>query len=204
MSAELFDEIATAIRLSHLDQKQSWRQRLGWLAGELIVVFAGVSAAFVVENYRDNSNQIDEMHQAVAGIIAELTAAERKTASFVTRSWQISAVGRTLIGPASALFLVATEFQVRRIHHQQRAIALLHRGWLGCWSPSCGEISAISIRSWLGFTTITIGTTNPQSARCYQRHSLNPMRFTDPTDVYFLCFAFIWIYRKNSHKTCRG
>jgi len=43
---------------------------MGWLAGELIVVFAGVSAAFVVENYRDNRNQVNEMHQAVAGIIA--------------------------------------------------------------------------------------------------------------------------------------
>ena len=37
---------------------------LGWLAGELIVVFAGVSAAFVVENYRDNKNQVNEMHQS--------------------------------------------------------------------------------------------------------------------------------------------
>jgi hypothetical protein len=49
--------------VSRLDQKQSWRQRLGWLAGELIVVFAGVSAAFVraraVENYRDNRNQVN-------------------------------------------------------------------------------------------------------------------------------------------------
>jgi hypothetical protein len=33
--------------------KQSWRQRLGSLTDELIVVFAGVSAAFVVKNYRD-------------------------------------------------------------------------------------------------------------------------------------------------------
>jgi hypothetical protein len=46
--------------VSHLDQKQSWRQRIGWLAGELIVVFAGVSAAFVVENYRENRNQVNE------------------------------------------------------------------------------------------------------------------------------------------------
>ena len=49
--------------MSHLDQKQSQRRRLGWLAGELLVVFAGVSAAFVVENYRDNRKQIAEMHQ---------------------------------------------------------------------------------------------------------------------------------------------
>ena len=40
------------------------------------------SAAFVVENYRDNRNQVNEMHQAVAGIIAELTETERKTRIF--------------------------------------------------------------------------------------------------------------------------
>ena len=74
-------KIATAVTVPHLDQEQSWRQRLGWLAGELIVVFAGVSAAFV-ENYRDNRNQLNEMHQAVAGIIAELTETERKTGEF--------------------------------------------------------------------------------------------------------------------------
>jgi len=55
---------------------------LGWLAGELIVVFAGVSAAFVVENYRDNRNQINEMHQAVVGIITELKETESKTRTF--------------------------------------------------------------------------------------------------------------------------
>jgi hypothetical protein len=66
----------------HSDQKQSWRQRLGWLAGELIVVFVGVTAAFVVENYRDNRNQLNEMHQAVAGIIEELTQTETKTRTF--------------------------------------------------------------------------------------------------------------------------
>jgi hypothetical protein len=66
----------------HLDQKQSRRQRLGWLTGELLVVFAGVSAAFVVENYRDNRKQIAEMHQAVAGIITELTSTETKARKY--------------------------------------------------------------------------------------------------------------------------
>jgi hypothetical protein len=42
------------------------------------VVFAGVSAAFIVENYRDNRNQIAEMHRAVAGIVEELTDNEAK------------------------------------------------------------------------------------------------------------------------------
>jgi hypothetical protein len=68
--------------MSHLDEKQSWRQRLGWLGGELLVVFVAVSAAFVVENYRDNRKQIAEMQQAIAGIITELTSTETKARSY--------------------------------------------------------------------------------------------------------------------------
>jgi hypothetical protein len=64
--------------MPHVDQKQSWGRRLGWLTGELFVVFAGVSAAFIVENYRDNRNQIAEMHRAVAGIISELATTGTK------------------------------------------------------------------------------------------------------------------------------
>jgi hypothetical protein len=95
--------------------------------GELIVVFAGVSAAFVVEKYRDNRNQVNEMHQAIAGIIAELTETESKTRTFLMRFWQTSPAGRRLIGLASGPFLVTTEFLVRRTRHQQRGIALLHQ-----------------------------------------------------------------------------
>src|SRR4029450_1845073 len=68
--------------MAHLDQKESWQQRLGRLTGELLVVFAGVSAAFVVENYRDNRKQISEMHQTVAGIIAELVSTETKALTY--------------------------------------------------------------------------------------------------------------------------
>jgi hypothetical protein len=68
--------------MAHLDQKQSWQQHLGRLTGELLVVFAGVSAAFVVENYRDNRKQISEMHQTVAGIIAELVSTETKALTY--------------------------------------------------------------------------------------------------------------------------
>jgi hypothetical protein len=68
--------------MPHLDQKQTWGQRFGWLAGELLVVFAGVSAAFIVENYRDHRNQVAEMHQAVAGIIKELMSVETKAREF--------------------------------------------------------------------------------------------------------------------------
>jgi hypothetical protein len=68
--------------MSHLDQKQSWGQRLGWLTGELLVIFAGVSAAFIVENYRDNRNEIAEMHRAVAGIISELATTGTKARKY--------------------------------------------------------------------------------------------------------------------------
>ena len=68
--------------MPHFDQRQNWRQRLAWLAGELLVVFAAVTAAFVVESYRDNRNQIAEMHKAAAGIIAELTNSELKSKKY--------------------------------------------------------------------------------------------------------------------------
>ena len=40
------------------EQRQNWRQRTGWLFGQLAVIFVGVSAAFVVENYRQNQNEL--------------------------------------------------------------------------------------------------------------------------------------------------
>src|SRR5919204_2367800 len=61
---------------------QTWRSRLGWLAGQLFVIFLGVSAAFLVENYRQNENDKAEMMQAVAGIIKELEDYETKSAKF--------------------------------------------------------------------------------------------------------------------------
>jgi hypothetical protein len=48
--------IYLAATMPHLGPKQSWRQRLGSLTDELIVVFAGVSAALVVKNYRDEQH----------------------------------------------------------------------------------------------------------------------------------------------------
>jgi hypothetical protein len=68
--------------MPHLDQKQSWGQRLDWLTGELLIIFAGVSAAFIVQNYRDNRNQIAEMHRAVAGIISELATTGTKARKY--------------------------------------------------------------------------------------------------------------------------
>ena len=63
-------------------KRESWRGHLGWLAGQLIVVFAGVTAAFVVENYRDSRNQQAEFHQALSGLIAELNRYETRGPEF--------------------------------------------------------------------------------------------------------------------------
>jgi len=64
--------------MSQSDQKQSWRSRLGWLASQLLVIFLGVTAAFVVENYRETLSQREELHQAVTGIITELKHHEQR------------------------------------------------------------------------------------------------------------------------------
>ena len=68
--------------MSRSDQKQSWRSRLGWLVGQLFVIFLGVSAAFVVENYRETLNQKEELHQSVTGIITELQHYEQRSVQF--------------------------------------------------------------------------------------------------------------------------
>ena len=68
--------------MAELNKRGSWRGHVGWLAGQLIVVFAGVSAAFVVENYRDTKNQEAEFHQAASGLIAELTRYETRGVEF--------------------------------------------------------------------------------------------------------------------------
>jgi hypothetical protein len=54
------------------NQTQTGRSHLGWLAGQLLVIFLGVSAAFIVENYRESLSQREELRQAVSGLIAEL------------------------------------------------------------------------------------------------------------------------------------
>ena len=49
--------------MAQIEQKQNWRARLGWLAGQMFVIFLGVTAAFVVENYRETLNQREELHR---------------------------------------------------------------------------------------------------------------------------------------------
>ena len=68
--------------MAQSEKRSSWRGRVGWLIGQLIVVFAGVTAAFVVENYRDARNQKAEFHQALSGLIAELNRYETRGLEF--------------------------------------------------------------------------------------------------------------------------
>ncbi len=66
--------------MTKLDQKQDWRARAGWLAGQLLVIFLGVTAAFVVESYRESITQRQDLQQAIAGIISELEHLETRSA----------------------------------------------------------------------------------------------------------------------------
>ena len=68
--------------MAQSEKRVSWREHLGWLVGQLIVVFAGVTAAFVVENYRDARNQQAEFHQSLSGLIAELNRYETRGLEF--------------------------------------------------------------------------------------------------------------------------
>ena len=60
------------------EPRHGWRTRLGRWVGELAVIFIGVSAAFVVDSYRDSRNQQAEYRQALAGVIAELNRYESR------------------------------------------------------------------------------------------------------------------------------
>src|SRR3954471_8288326 len=68
--------------MAQSEKSGSWRGHVGWLAGQLLVVFAGVTAAFVVENYRDARNQQADFHQALSGVIAELNRYETRGLEF--------------------------------------------------------------------------------------------------------------------------
>ena len=68
--------------MSRSNDTQNWRARVGWLAGQLLVIFLGVSAAFIVENYREALGQQEELHQAVIGIITEMEQHEQRSAEF--------------------------------------------------------------------------------------------------------------------------
>jgi len=68
--------------MAHRSQNATSRERLGWLASEFLIIFVGVSAAFVVENYRDYRTHVAEFHDAMSGVTAELRNTEAKTRTY--------------------------------------------------------------------------------------------------------------------------
>ena len=71
--------------MAESDQRQDWRSHLSWLAGQLVVIFLGVSAAFIVENYRERASQREEFQEAIAGLITEIEDYERGSADYSNR-----------------------------------------------------------------------------------------------------------------------
>jgi hypothetical protein len=82
--------------MGRADQKPNWQGRLGWLAGQLFVIFLGVTAAFIVENYRETLSQREDLRQAVAGLITELERYETRAVQFADgfdsaiEKWQVA------------------------------------------------------------------------------------------------------------------
>lgn len=58
-----------------MTQSEPRHRRRGWIkraAGELLIIFVGVTAAFIVEGYRQELSQRAEVRQATEGILTEL------------------------------------------------------------------------------------------------------------------------------------
>jgi hypothetical protein len=156
------------VRMSHLDRKQSWGQRLGWLSGELLVVFAGVSVAFIVETYRDNRNQIAEMHRAVAGIISELATTGTKALKYSDAI--LAEIPRWEDADRAGKRAVPGYYRIPGAPHPPAAawnsavasgIARMLEPWL---RRDLGYFTANSLL----FMTTTIDTTNSQNVACCQ------------------------------------
>jgi len=115
--------------MAQSEKRGSWRGHVGWLAGQLIVVFAGVSAAFVVENYRDAKNQQAEFRQALSGVIAELNRYETRGLEFADGidakipAWQQADRSGTRATRATI------GFRVHRIPHRPHGLRWCRPAW---------------------------------------------------------------------------
>lgn len=58
--------------MAESDGGRLWKSRTSRGIAELLVIFVGVTAAFVVEGYRERANQAQDLRQATEGILAEL------------------------------------------------------------------------------------------------------------------------------------
>jgi len=60
------------VRMAKPEAGRLWSSRSNRAVAELLVIFVGVTAAFVVEGYRERLNDAQELRQASEGILAEL------------------------------------------------------------------------------------------------------------------------------------
>lgn len=54
------------------DAWRPWRGRLTHVIGQLLIIFAGVTAAFMADEYREGLGEQEQLRQARRGIVAEL------------------------------------------------------------------------------------------------------------------------------------
>jgi hypothetical protein len=115
--------------MAQSEKRGSWRGHVGWLAGQLIVVFAGVSAAFVVENYRDSKNQQAEFRQALSGVIAELNRMRHGDWSSRMVSTPRFPHGNRQTAAERELSRATIGFRVHRIPHRPHGLRWCRPAW---------------------------------------------------------------------------
>jgi hypothetical protein len=167
--------------MAQSEKRESWRGHLGWLAGQLIVVFAGVTAAFVVENYRDTRNQQAEFHQALSGLIAELNRYETRGLEFADgmdakiSAWEQADRNGTRAIPGY--------FRIPGATHPPSA------AWTTMMSSGLARLIEPGLRTELGlFYSEVVGIHDN-----YDRYN----QFTAPMAVFSQAFVCTWTCRKN-------
>ena len=187
-----------------MNETQNWRTRVGWLAGQLFIIFLGVSAAFLVENYRETASQKQGLRQAVSGIITELQHIEERATQFANA------------------FNAATERWAAADREGRRAVPGYYRIPGSTHPPSAAWNTAITsgivrmldpkLRMDLGYsianssasTITTTATTNLRSGKFCRARPEGRTPFTDRTENCSPFFGCTWICKTNSPRTCAG
>jgi hypothetical protein len=115
--------------MAHRSQNANWRERLAWLASELLIIFLAVSAAFVVENYRDHRTRVAEFHDAMSGVIAELRNTEAKTRTYSDAIFAELAHWEEATVAAGEPCLATTASRAQPIHQPRRGTAPSLPAW---------------------------------------------------------------------------
>jgi hypothetical protein len=182
--------------MAHLENRGTWRGHVGWLVGQLIVVFAGVSAAFVVENYRDSKNQQAEFRQALSGVIAELNRYETRGLEFADG-----------IDAKIAAWQQADRSGRRAIPGYYRIPGATHppsAAWTTIVSSGLVRLIEPSLRTELGlFYSEVVGIhDNYDRYNQFTEREVLPRIALGPDAFYCQPFVCTWICRKNLPLIC--